>query len=109
MQNFLLTKLRLKQERAYREMREAQELAYQKRMVWERVWLEYLDEAECSGLCRFCLKPKNEGKHEGGSHMALAAAQEVERNIPNWEQEHKKKSVSKHSKQLTPKRPQVKR
>lgn len=71
--NARLTKLRLQQERAKRAMDAAEEFAYEKRVEYERVWLEYLDEAERSGLCRFCLKPANEGEHTGPEHVAIAA------------------------------------
>lgn len=71
--NVRLTKLRLQQERAKRELHAAEDLAYEKRIAFERVWLMYLDEAERSGLCRFCLKPANEGEHVGPDHIAVAA------------------------------------
>jgi hypothetical protein len=71
--NARLTKLRLLQERALRAMIEAEDVAREKRVAWEKLWLEYLDEAERSGLCRFCLKPQNEGAHDGPDHMAIAA------------------------------------
>lgn len=69
-----LTKLRILQERAGRELRAAEKVRYEKRLVWEKLWLAYLDEAEVNGLCRFCLKPINEGRHEGPDHMTQAAA-----------------------------------
>lgn len=71
--NLKLTKLRILQERAKREQAAAEEVAYEKRVAFERVWIEYLNEAERNGLCRFCLKPRNEGSHEGNDHVAIGA------------------------------------
>jgi hypothetical protein len=67
-------KLRLAEQTRDRIIEEAEQSVYEKRREWEKVLLKYLDEAERQGLCRFCLKPLNEGTHDGVDHIAMAVA-----------------------------------
>lgn len=69
-----LTKARLKYERAGREFRHREDLAWAARREWERLGLEYMKIAEEDyGLCRICFQPKNVGDHATVGHLLFAA------------------------------------
>lgn len=67
-----LLKVHRLQAKLRKEKDEAFTAYHAKRMAWNQAWLDYLDEAERCGVCRYCLLPLSEGKHEGEDHTEFA-------------------------------------